>query len=153
MDIYRTNHNSIYTQSKKYPALRVEIMLSDKDTEEVSEQKLLEQLQNAETEYEQNINFMSDEEGNLVEIPKDKPTFSTIKRWIHQYRNQLLAESDYIMLPDVVADKRAWQEYRQELRDLPRTWRLDTETPIVDVSHILEYADVAKLPFPQKPKV
>jgi hypothetical protein len=153
MDIYRTNHNSIYTQSKKYPALRVEIMLSDKDTEEVSEQKLLEQLQNAETEYEQNINFMSDEEGNLVKIPKDKPTFSTIKRWIRQYRNQLLAESDYIMLPDVVADKRAWQEYRQELRDLPRTWRLDTETPIVDMSQVLEYADVLKLPFPPKPKV
>jgi len=153
MDIYRTNQNSIYTQSKKYPALRVEIMLSDKDTEEAAEQKLLEQLQKAEAEYEQNMHFIPDEGGNLVEIQKDKPTLSTIKRWIREYRNKLLAESDYAMLPDVVADKRAWQEYRQELRDLPETWRLDTETPSVDVSQILEYADVVKLPFPPKPKV
>jgi len=152
MNIYRTD-KSIYMQSVKYPALRVEIMLSDKETEEAAEQKLLEQLQIAEAEYEQNMNFMPDEEGNLVEIPKDKPTLSTIKRWIREYRNQLLAESDYAMLPDVVADKRAWQEYRQELRDLPRTWRLDTETPIVDMSQVLEYADVLKLPFPTKPKV
>jgi len=151
MDIYRTKHNSIYTQSKKYPALRVELILSDKDTEEAAEQKLLERLQNAEAEYEQIMHFMPDEGGNLVEIQKDKPTLSTIKRWIREYRNKLLAESDYAMLPDVVADKRAWQEYRQELRDLPETWRLDTETPSVDVSQILEYADVVKLPFPQKP--
>jgi len=152
MNIYRTD-KSIYMQSVKYPALRVEIMLSDKETEEAAEQKLLEQLQIAEAEYEQNLNFMPDEGGNLVKIPKDRPTLSTIKRWIREYRNQLLAESDYAMLPDVVADKRAWQEYRQELRDLPRTWRLDTETPIVDMSQVLEYADVLKLPFPTKPKV
>ena len=151
MDIYRTGHNSIYIQSKKYPALRVELILSDKDTEEAAEKKLLERLQNAEAEYEQIMHFMPDEGGNLVEIQKDKPTLSTIKRWIREYRNKLLAESDYAMLPDVVADKRAWQEYRQELRDLPETWRLDTETPSVDVSQILEYADVVKLPFPQKP--
>jgi len=151
MDIYRTGHNSIYIQSKKYPALRVELILSDKDTEEAAEQKLLERLQNAEAEYEQIMHFMPDEGGNLVEIQKDKPTLSTIKRWIREYRNKLLAESDYAMLPDVVADKRAWQEYRQELRDLPETWRLDTETPSVDISQVLEYADVAKLPFPQKP--
>jgi hypothetical protein len=151
MDIYRTNNNSIYAQSKKYPALRVELMLSDKDTEEVAEQKLLEQLQNAEAQYEQAMNFMPDEEGNLVEIPKDKPTLSTIKRWIREYRNQLLRESDFAVLPDVQTDKSTWQTYRQQLRDLPETWRLDTETPSVDVSQVLEYADVAKLPFPQKP--
>ena len=151
MDIYRTKHNSIYIQSKKYPALRVEIMLSDKDTEETAEQKLLERLQNAEAEYEQNMHFMPDEEGNLVEVQKDKPTLSTIKRWIRQYRNQLLAESDFAVLPDVQTNKSAWQAYRQQLRDLPETWRLDTETPSVDVSQILEYADVVKLPFPQKP--
>jgi len=152
MDIYRTKHNSIYTQSKKYPALRVELILSDKDTEEAAEQKLLEQLQKAETEYEQNMHFMPDEEGNLVEIQKDKPTLSTIKRWIREYRNQLLAESDFAVLPDVQTNKSAWQAYRQRLRDLPATWKLDTHNPEVDLSQIYTYNDVVTLPFPNPPK-
>jgi len=152
MNIYRTD-KSIYMQSVKYPALRVEIMLSDKETEEAAEQKLLEQLQIAEAEYEQNLNFMPDEGGNLVKIPKDRPTLSTIKRWIREYRNQLLRESDFAVLPDVQTNKSAWQVYRQRLRDLPATWKLDTETPSVDVSQVFEYADVLKLPFPTKPKV
>jgi dihydroorotate dehydrogenase len=152
MDIYRTNHNSIYTQSKKYPVLRVEIMLSDKDTEEAAEQKLLEQLQKAEAEYEQNMNFMPDEEGNLVEVQKDKPTLSTIKRWIREYRNQLLRESDFAVLPDVQTNKSAWQTYRQRLRDLPATWKLDTDNPEVDLSQIYTYNDVVTLPFPNPPK-
>ena len=152
MDIYRTKHNSIYIQSKKYPALRVELILSDKDTEEAAEQKLLEQLQKAEAEYEQNMNFMPDEEGNMVEIPKDKPTLSTIKRWIRQYRNQLLAESDFAVLPDVQTNKYAWQVYRQRLRDLPATWKLDTDNPEVDLSQIYTYNDVVTLPFPNPPK-
>ena len=152
MDIYRTKHNSIYIQSKKYPALRVELILSDKDTEEAAEQKLLEQLQKAEAEYEQNMNFMPDEEGNMVEIPKDKPTLSTIKRWIREYRNQLLAESDFAVLPDVQTNKSAWQAYRQQLRDLPATWKLDTDNPEVDLSQIYTYNDVVTLPFPNPPK-
>ena len=152
MDIYRTKHNSIYTQSKKYPALRVELILSDKDTEEAAEQKLLEQLQKAETEYEQNMHFMPDEEGNLVEIQKDKPTLSTIKRWIREYRNQLLTESDFAVLPDVQTNKPAWQAYRQRLRDLPATWKLDTDNPEVDLSQIYTYNDVVTLPFPNPPK-
>ena len=152
MDIYRTKHNSIYTQSKKYPALRVELILSDKDTEEAAEQKLLEQLQKAEAEYEQNMHFMPDEEGNLVEIQKDKPTLSTIKRWIREYRNQLLAESDFAVLPDVQTNKSAWQAYRQQLRDLPATWKLDTDNPEVDLSQIYTYNDVITLPLPNPPK-
>jgi len=152
MDIYQTI-KSIYVQSKKYPALRVELMLSDKNTEETAEQKLLEQLQRAEAEYEQNINLTPDDKGNLVKIPKDKPTLSTVKRWIREYRNKLLSETDPFMLPDVSTDKKVWQKYRQELRDLPMTWGLDTETPSVDLSQIFEYADVMKLPFPPRPKV
>jgi len=35
-------------------------------------------------------------------------------------RDQLLAECDYIMMPDYpMADKSAWVQYRQALRDLP----------------------------------
>lgn len=34
-------------------------------------------------------------------------------------RNVLLAGSDWTQLPDAPADKTAWAEYRQQLRDLP----------------------------------
>ena len=152
MDIYRT-HNSIYITSNKYPALRVELILDPKTSEQDAEAQLLQLLAQAEQDYERSLRIQPDEEGKAVEveIQRDKPTLSTIRRWIRQYRNQLLAESDYAMLPDVATDKRAWQDYRQALRDLPQTWRLDEETPSVDVSGVYEYVDVAKLPFPRKP--
>jgi len=34
-------------------------------------------------------------------------------------RNVLLAGSDWTQLPDAPANKTAWAEYRQQLRDLP----------------------------------
>jgi len=151
MDIYKTS-KSIYMQSEKYPALRVELMLSDKDTEETAEQKLLGQLQLAEADYEQNLNFMPDDKGNLVEISKDKPILNTIRRWIRKYRNQLLKDSDFSMLPDAtVISKTSWQTYRQQLRDLPKTWNLD-DKPSIDLSGIYSFDDVATLPFPKPPE-
>jgi len=151
MNIFKTD-KSVYMQSEKYPALQVELILSDKDTEETAEQKLLEQLQKAEAEYEQNINLMPDDKGNLVEIPKDKPTLNTIRRWIRQYRNQLLKDSDFSMLPDAtVISKTSWQTYRQQLRNLPKTWNLD-DKPSIDLSGICSFDDVATLPFPKPPE-
>ena len=43
-------------------------------------------------------------------------------------RNRLLVESDWTQLPDVPeATKNAWQTYRQELRDITKTYQsLDT---------------------------
>ena len=39
--------------------------------------------------------------------------------YLRQDRNRLLAESDWTVLPDSpIADKTAWQTYRQELRDI-----------------------------------
>lgn len=38
------------------------------------------------------------------------------------YRNRLLAESDWAVLPDSPADKDAWALYRQSLRDFPESW-------------------------------
>lgn len=38
-------------------------------------------------------------------------------------RNKLLQESDWTQLPDAVlteAERTAWQEYRQKLRDIPQ---------------------------------
>ena len=41
---------------------------------------------------------------------------------MRQYRNQLLAESDWAMASDAPTDKEAWATYRQQLRDFPATW-------------------------------
>lgn len=43
-------------------------------------------------------------------------------RSMRYYRNQLLAESDWAVLPDAPTDKQAWETYRQALRDFPATW-------------------------------
>jgi len=38
---------------------------------------------------------------------------------VRKKRNNLLVESDWVVLPDSpIADKTAWQNYRQELRDI-----------------------------------
>lgn len=38
-------------------------------------------------------------------------------------RNRLLAACDYTQTQDWPGDKRAWAEYRQELRDLPQAYK------------------------------
>ena len=38
------------------------------------------------------------------------------------HRDQLLAGSDWAVLPDAPTDKQAWETYRQALRDFPATW-------------------------------
>ena len=37
---------------------------------------------------------------------------------IREQRNRLLANSDWTQIPDCTADKQAWAEYRQALRDI-----------------------------------
>ena len=47
------------------------------------------------------------------------PPFDIAMRSLRRDRNRLLAESDWTILPDSpIADKTAWQTYRQELRDI-----------------------------------
>ena len=47
------------------------------------------------------------------------PPFAIAMRSLRRDRNRLLAESDWTVLPDSpIADKTAWQTYRQELRDI-----------------------------------
>lgn len=41
---------------------------------------------------------------------------------MRMYRNILLNESDWTVLPDSPLDKVAWATYRQALRDFPSTW-------------------------------
>lgn len=45
---------------------------------------------------------------------------------IRMRRNQLLATSDWAVLPDAPTDKEAWQAYRQQLRDITEDPRIDT---------------------------
>jgi len=55
---------------------------------------------------------------------------------VRNYRNQLLRESDWLILPDSPLPpslKPAWIEYRQYLRDLPRLIDLSGDTWTDDV--------------------
>lgn len=54
---------------------------------------------------------------------------------LRTYRNELLAQSDWTILPDSPVDKTAWATYRQALRDLPST-----------------VADPSKVIFPEAPQ-
>ena len=50
---------------------------------------------------------------------------STETKWaiIRRHRVELLTQSDWTQLPDAVltvAEKSAWQDYRQSLRDIPQ---------------------------------
>ena len=38
------------------------------------------------------------------------------------HRDRLLAASDWAMTSDAPTDKQAWADYRQALRDFPKTW-------------------------------
>jgi hypothetical protein len=39
------------------------------------------------------------------------------------HRDRLLIASDWAVLADTPTDKKQWAEYRQALRDFPKTWK------------------------------
>jgi hypothetical protein len=57
--------------------------------------------------------------------------YDYLKEIMRKERNQLLKDCDYCALPDY-PNRDKWLVYRQELRQLPENWTIDT-------------------PFPQKP--
>ena len=59
------------------------------------------------------LNFVAPHE-NADDVPNDY-LFERIRNW----RNAELAACDWTQLADSTANKSAWAEYRQELRDLP----------------------------------
>ena len=66
---------------------------------------------------------------------------------MRQERNKLLAECDYMVLPDRGLSEsklNEWKTYRQELRDLPKT---QTE-PKLDYTN----GDLINVTFPTKPE-
>ena len=48
---------------------------------------------------------------------------------MREKRNQLLAETDFRVLPDYDKDKDLWIDYRHKLRDSPSIWVKDMEFP------------------------
>lgn len=55
--------------------------------------------------------------------------------WVERmrnYRNRLLAQSDWTQLADAPVDREAWATYRQALRDFPATWTAGPEADFPD---------------------
>ena len=53
-----------------------------------------------------------------------------LKDEMREERNQLLKDSDYTVLPDFPsANKQAWLDYRQQLRDFPSVWSVGVPFP------------------------
>ena len=76
------------------------------------------------------LDFVAPHE-NANEIP-DEWYFERFRNW----RNRELQASDWTQIADSTANKTAWQEYRQELRDLPS-----------------QNADPKQIVFPTRPEV
>ena len=54
-----------------------------------------------------------------------EPTTDEKMKIVKDHRNRLLIECDWTQLPDAVltgAERTAWQDYRQALRDIPQTY-------------------------------
>ena len=53
-----------------------------------------------------------------------------LKDEMREERNKLLKESDYTVLPDFPsANKQAWLDYREELRNFPTVWGVGVPFP------------------------
>ena len=64
------------------------------------------------------------------DLDPDWITTDDIEARMRNYRNRLLAESDWTQVVDaVIADQAAWATYRQQLRDAPASWTPPTWTP------------------------
>ena len=68
------------------------------------------------TDYQEYLAWLA--EGNEP-LPADNAvTWDTIRT----KRDQLIADSDWTMIPGATVDQAAWAAYRQVLRDLPQTY-------------------------------
>jgi len=58
-----------------------------------------------------------------------------LKEEMRMERNKLLKESDYTVLSDFpTANKQAWLDYRQQLRDFPSVWSVGVPFPTKPIS-------------------
>ena len=68
------------------------------------------------TDYQEYLAWLA--EGNEPPPADNAVTWDTIR----QKRDQLIADSDWTMIPGASVDQAAWAAYRQVLRDLPQTY-------------------------------
>ncbi len=99
----------------------IRIIAEKKDCPDDYEAYLLAELEKAQ-QSTQTLPFAF--EGKVYEM-QDEPRLTEKSKWmlIRQKRNQLLAESDWTQMLDVPlddADREAWRQYRQALRDIPQ---------------------------------
>jgi len=70
----------------------------------------------ANTDYQEYLEWLA--EGNEPLAVDNAVTWDTIRA----KRDQLIAASDWTMIPGATVDQAAWAAYRQVLRDLPQTY-------------------------------
>ena len=67
------------------------------------------------------VQDMPTDEANALKA-RQSPTASWRLELLRQKRNQLLAETDYMANSDVTMSD-AWKKYRQDLRDITKTFK------------------------------
>ena len=69
------------------------------------------------------ITLVAKTEAECIEVKKLRDNAPTISLdFLRQKRNSLLAQTDYMALSDVVMSDK-WKTYRQELRDITKTFK------------------------------
>ena len=96
--------------------------------------------------YFENLEWCSGETYDTLEwydVTRPKPTYEELELFyddllkdeMREERNQLLKDSDYTVLPDFPsANKQAWLDYRQQLRDFPSVWSVGVSFPVKPIS-------------------
>lgn len=69
--------------------------------------------------------YSMNNEGKMLVLENDELVLKSRQynvSWeiVKQKRNKLLSQSDFTQMPDWSGDKKAWSEYRQQLRDIPQ---------------------------------
>jgi hypothetical protein len=76
-------------------------------------------ISNSNRYYQEYLDWL--EEGNTP-LPPDQADFPDSWETIREKRDQLIASSDWTMIPGATVDQAQWSAYRQILRDLPQTY-------------------------------
>jgi hypothetical protein len=76
-------------------------------------------ISNSNRYYQEYLDWL--EEGNTP-LPPDQADFPDSWETIREKRDQLIASSDWTMIPGATVDQAQWSAYRQILRDIPQTY-------------------------------
>ena len=79
----------------------------------------------ANTDYQEYLAWVS--EGNTAEATDDTLTWDDIRT----KRDQILRDTDWTMTTGATVDQAQWAAYRQNLRDLPQTYKDKTPDDVV----------------------